>query len=79
MQHWARVQIRSRLGDLDGVLTFCELAVPLVSRVAEHLGLPGTAPPHAVRGEVLLGSTPPHHRYNQPSLKLASCISCARQ
>ncbi|KAL3140541.1 hypothetical protein ABBQ32_005121 [Trebouxia sp. C0010 RCD-2024] len=32
------------LGELDGVCTFCEMAVPLVSRIAEALGLPGNAP-----------------------------------
>ncbi len=32
------------LGELDGVCTFCEMAVPLVSRIAETLGLPGNAP-----------------------------------
>lgn len=32
------------LGELDGVCTFCEMAVPLVSRIAESLGLPGNAP-----------------------------------
>lgn len=35
------------LGELDGVCTFCEMAVPLVARIAETLGLPGNAP-HAV-------------------------------
>lgn len=28
------------VGDLDGITTFCELAVPLASRLAEALGLP---------------------------------------
>lgn len=32
------------LGELDGVCTFCEMAVPLVARIAEALGLPGNAP-----------------------------------
>ena len=32
------------LGELDGVCTFCEMAVPLVSRIAETLGLPGNSP-----------------------------------
>lgn len=31
-------------GELDGVLSFSELAQPLVSRLAEHLGLPGNSP-----------------------------------
>eukprot|EP00775_Hariotina_reticulata_P008709 gene8709-8890_t len=29
------------LGSLDGVTTFCEMAVPLVARLSEALGLPG--------------------------------------
>lgn len=41
---WGNMQVRSKLGDLDGVITFCELAVPLVARLAEHLGLPGNSP-----------------------------------
>jgi hypothetical protein len=28
------------VGELDGMTTFCEMAVPLASRLAEHLGLP---------------------------------------
>jgi hypothetical protein len=32
------------LGGLDGVTTFCEMAVPLVARLAEALGLPGNSP-----------------------------------
>ena len=35
------------IGEVDGVCTFCEMAVPLVSRLAEKLGLPGNSP-HAV-------------------------------
>ena len=35
---------RRDLGDVDGVATFCELAVPLVARLAERLGLPGNTP-----------------------------------
>ena len=31
-------------GELDGVCTFCEMAVPLVARLAEKLGLPGNTP-----------------------------------
>lgn len=31
-------------GELDGVCTFCELAVPLATRLAEKLGLPGNMP-----------------------------------
>jgi biotin carboxylase len=32
------------MGELDGVTTFCELAVPLVARLAEWLGLPSNTP-----------------------------------
>ena len=39
--------VRAGVGDLDGVCTFCEMAVPLVARLAEALGLPGN-PPAAV-------------------------------
>ena len=39
--------VRRAVGDLDGVCTFCEMAVPLVARLAEALGLPGN-PPAAV-------------------------------
>ena len=39
--------VRRDVGDLDGVCTFCEMAVPLVARLAEALGLPGN-PPSAV-------------------------------
>ena len=34
----------SSLGGLDGITTFCEMAVPLVARLAEKLGLPGNSP-----------------------------------
>ena len=32
------------LGTVDGVLSFCEMAQPLVARLAEHLGLPANSP-----------------------------------
>ena len=32
------------MGELDGVTTFCELAVPLAVRIAEKLGLPHNTP-----------------------------------
>jgi carnosine synthase len=35
---------RADMGELDGVTTFCELAVPLVARLSEALGLPGNSP-----------------------------------
>ena len=38
------LQVRGDLGELDGVTTFCELAVPLTARLAERLGLPGNSP-----------------------------------
>ena len=31
-------------GELDGVCTFCEMAVPLVSRISEKFALPGNTP-----------------------------------
>lgn len=34
----------SKLGGLDGITTFCEMAVPLVARLAEKLGLPTNSP-----------------------------------
>jgi ATP-grasp N-terminal domain len=41
--HPASVQVRVDLSDLDAVVTFCELAVPLVARLAERLGLPSNS------------------------------------
>jgi hypothetical protein len=32
------------LGSIDGVTTFCEMAVPIVSRLAEKLNLPANSP-----------------------------------
>jgi carnosine synthase len=34
----------AELGGLDGITTFCEMAVPLVARLTEALGLPGNTP-----------------------------------
>merc|ERR1711966_441443 len=31
--------VKSELGDVDGILTFCEIAVPLASRLCEVCGL----------------------------------------
>ncbi|KXZ47333.1 hypothetical protein GPECTOR_36g58 [Gonium pectorale] len=36
--------VRSSVGMLDGITTFCEMAVPLASRLAEALGLPANSP-----------------------------------
>jgi len=33
--------VKSELGDVDGILTFCEIAVPLASRLCEVCGLAG--------------------------------------
>lgn len=33
-----------KMGELDGICTFCEMAVPLVARLAERFGLPGCTP-----------------------------------
>lgn len=40
----AWLQVRTDMGELDGVTTFCELAVPLVARLAERLGVPSNTP-----------------------------------
>jgi carnosine synthase len=63
-------------GALDGVTTFCELAVPLVARLAEALGLPGNSPDavDAARDKYLTRSamakaglpTPKNARVNSP-------------
>jgi hypothetical protein len=37
-------RVRKELGDLDGVTCFCELAMPLASRLAERLGLATNSP-----------------------------------
>jgi hypothetical protein len=34
----------AELGGLDGITTFCEMAVPLVARLTEAMGLPGNTP-----------------------------------
>mmetsp|Transcript_30006 Transcript_30006/g.71495 ORF Transcript_30006/g.71495 Transcript_30006/m.71495 type:complete len:603 (+) Transcript_30006:197-2005(+) len=36
-------KVKSDLGDVDGILTFCEVAVPLASRLSEVFGLPGNS------------------------------------
>ena len=38
------LSVVQELGELDGMCTFCEMAVPLVSRLAEKLGLPSNSP-----------------------------------
>ena len=43
----AVLKVKREVGEVDGVCTFCEMAVPLVARLAEKLGLPGN-PPSAV-------------------------------
>ena len=35
--------VKAELGDVDGILTFCEMAVPLASRLCEICGLPGNS------------------------------------
>lgn len=42
-------KIKRELGDLDGVTCFCELAMPLASRLCERLGL-ATNSPQARKG-----------------------------
>lgn len=43
----AMKKVRKEIGELDGVVSFSEMAMPLVSRLAEKMGLPGN-PPSAV-------------------------------
>ena len=43
----AMVSVKKELGELDGVVSFSEMAMPLVARLSEKLGLPGN-PPSAV-------------------------------
>lgn len=38
------IYLRQEFGELDGICTFCEMAVPLVARLSEKLGLPGNTP-----------------------------------
>ena len=40
-------KVRTELGELDGIVSFAEMAMPLVARLSEKLGLPGN-PPSAV-------------------------------
>lgn len=37
-------KIRKEVGELDGILSFSEMAMPLVARLTEQLGLPGNTP-----------------------------------
>lgn len=37
-------RLAQEMGDLDGVTCFCELAVPLASRLCERLGLATNSP-----------------------------------
>jgi len=41
------LRVKKDLGELDGIVSFSEMAMPLVARLAEKLGLPGN-PPSAV-------------------------------
>lgn len=64
------------VGDLDGITTFCELAVPLASRLAERLGLPcnsvsavdNARDKHATRDIMMKAGlpTPLHYRIADP-------------
>lgn len=76
-------KVKKELGELDGVCTFCEMAVPLVSRVAETLGLSGNAPDavdaardkHSTRAKMAAAGlpTPRNMLVQQPSdLKAAA-------
>ena len=37
-------EVQSKVGEIDGITTFCEMAVPLAARLAEKFGLPGNTP-----------------------------------
>lgn len=37
-------KVKSEYGEIDGICTFCEMAVPLVARLAERFALPGNSP-----------------------------------
>ena len=39
--HPSPEQVKKELGELDGILSFCEIAQPLIARLAEKFGLPG--------------------------------------
>ena len=39
-----RRQVRDDVGLLDGILSYCEIAQPLVARLTDKFGLPGRAP-----------------------------------
>lgn len=41
---WVLFCNAQEMGDLDGITCFCELAVPLASRLCERLGLPTNSP-----------------------------------
>lgn len=69
-------RVGSQLGGIDGVTTFCEMAVPLASRLAEKLGLPCNTPcsvdnardKHATRDIMMKAGlpTPRHYRVATP-------------
>jgi carnosine synthase len=69
--------VAGSVGEVDGVLTFCELAVPLASRLAERLGLPHNPPAavdaardkHATRALLQAAGlpTPRHYRITTPT------------
>jgi len=68
--------VKNELGELDGITTFCEMAVPLSSRLAEVLGLPHNSveavdnarDKHATRSVMEKAGlpTPLHYRIEQP-------------
>ncbi|MEW5318059.1 MAG: hypothetical protein WDW38_009312 [Sanguina aurantia] len=68
--------VQKEVGELDGITTFCEIAVPLASRLAEQLGLPCNTPEavdnardkHATRSIMEKAGlpTPKHYKISTP-------------
>eukprot|EP00891_Asterochloris_glomerata_P006828 jgi/Astpho2/6828/Aster-06504 len=53
--------VKQQLGELDGICTFCEMAVPLVSRLAEQF-VDAARDKHAARAAMQVGKLPtPRH------------------
>ena len=71
------IRLLQEFGELDGVCTFCEMAVPLVARLAEKLGLPGNTPAavdaardkHATRAKLKDAGLPTPRNYLIKELK----------
>ena len=65
------IKVKKDFGELDGVVSFSEMAMPLVSRLAEKMGLPGNPPSavddardkHATRGRMAEVGLPTPRNY----------------